>query len=54
MVRDSVWGGLPATEFESLVGSDKYSLIMKRVGEWVWGAMRHVVNLEMRFRVESS
>ena len=41
MVRGSVWGGLHATQFEGLVG-DKFLIVEKKVGEWVWGAMRHV------------
>jgi len=41
MVRDSVWGGLHATKMDGLVG-DTFLVVEKKVGEWVWGAMRHV------------
>jgi len=55
MVRDSVWGGLHATLFESLVG-DKFLIVEKKVGEWVWDTLRHVhtaIREEMR-NLESS
>lgn len=56
MVRDNVWGGLHATQFDSLVG-DKFLIVEKKVGDWVWGAMRHVqaaMRLEMAVEFETS